>query len=108
MAKKMQFVDSSGTSHQNSYWIPTRITIDRIQQTANIDFHGYSSKQMRDQAKSPIGSKFYLIEGEDFETYFGIAEQDKVGINPIKQAYKIADKILETDGLSFFSSAVNE
>lgn len=107
MAKIMQYTDTSGVTHDSSYWIPVRVTIDRIQNIANVDFYGYSSQANRIAGKSPIGSKFYIVEGDIFEQFFGVATQDGLGINPINKAYEVAEQTLEEDGFSFFNTAVN-
>lgn len=104
----MQFTDSSGVVHEKSYWIPTRITIDKTTKTANVDFHGYSSKDARKRSMSPVGSLFYLVKDEEFEELFSVPELSKEGTNPIKQAYKLAERYLENDGRSFFDQAIDE
>lgn len=98
MAYRMQYSDDSGNDYNDSYWRIVQVNISVADKNANIVFHGYKSKQARNNNKAPIASKQYTCG----EVYTALIDSQK---DVVAKAYELCRTLEEVD---FFASAIED
>ena len=78
--------DNTGVSA--SYWKICQINSNWMKENIYIRINGYLNKEMRDERRSEILFREYLVDGALFNQYFGIDKLDLENSNIVKKAYE--------------------
>lgn len=70
MALQLDFTTNQDVSLLNTYWRITEIHISLTNVYAHCYFSGYKDKAARDAGKQVVGTKEYLINGEEFAKFY--------------------------------------
>ena len=106
MAWQMNFTSPSQINISTSYWVASMINVCKLTQSGDITFLGFASKDAREANATPIGVKTYTVSPADFQAYFCPTVLQPQGMDPFKSAYSYSLSQLDTNGMSFFTSAV--
>ena len=104
MAYELNYTSDTGSTHSESYWIPTDINYRKIEQIVEIVFRGYVDQSARDSEKSPIGARDFICRDTDFTTYFDDIVLAQDGKDLIGQCYAYVDGQTED---TFFDNATD-
>ena len=85
MALQQTIENSTGTTA--SYWRIVLVTTNYESSQANILMYGYKDQTARNQNKTPVDQRSYIVKGDDFDTWYGISELDITSINHVLNSY---------------------
>ena len=100
MALQMSFDDDFGSTHASAYHRISSLTLLPDPKIASMEMEIYVDAAARAAAKTPLLKRHYVIEGNDFDTYFAPAVLDVVDQNPQERAYEFLKTLDEYDGAS--------
>ena len=95
MAWQMSFTCDNGMTAPAAYWIPVQVNLNKVQQTGQITFLGYSSMGARNALMAPIAGKQYTVMSADYAKFFQASDIQPAGVDHLKQAYAYALTQLE-------------
>lgn len=108
MPKQMTFTDSTGNENAESFWILTYYEVLPEYKSMIATITGYRSQSDYEDGSQQIGAKSYRItESTTFDAYFAESVLSAEGVTLALQIYQYASDTEDTDGESFFSSAVD-
>lgn len=95
MAIEIAFNTKFGDLYETAYSRIVNMTLDYVNQTANVQVGIYRSSEDRKEGKFPVEIETYIYRGDDFNKIFAEVSVDKVGdtINPVRSIY---DELVET------------
>lgn len=94
----MSFLEANrGETHEESYWRPEVINLDKKNKRALVQFVGYKDVDNAKQGLAVVGSKKYDLFGSKFDDYFALDEISGENKDVYKQAYKLSMDILDKD-----------
>lgn len=113
MAIEIAFNTKFGDVYNTAYSRIVNISLDYVNQCANVQVGIYRSSEDRKEGKSPVEIETYIYKGEEFENIFAEVSVEKVGntINPIRSIY---DDLVENqptkygDGKKLFDEVVSD
>ena len=113
MAIEIAFNTKFGDAYITAYSRIVNISLDYVNQCANVQVGIYRSSADRTTGKSPVEIETYVYKGEEFEKIFAEVSVEKVGdtINPIRSIY---DDLVEKqpakygDGKKLFDEVVSD
>ena len=85
MALQQTIENSTGTTA--TYWRIVLVTTNYESSQANILMYGYKDQTARNQNKTPVDQRSYIVKGDDFDTWYGISELDITSINHVLNSY---------------------
>lgn len=90
MAIEIAFNTKFGDSYETAYSRIVNMTLDYVNQCANVQVGIYRSSEDRAEGKSPVEIETYTYKGEDFDLIFAEVSVEKVGntINPVRSIYE--------------------
>lgn len=89
MAIEIAFNSKFGDTYETAYSRIVNITLDYVNQCANVQVGIYRSSEDRKEGKSPVEIETYVYKGVEFENIFAEVSVEKVGdtINPVRSIY---------------------
>jgi len=89
MAIEIAFNTKFGDVYNTAYSRIVNISLDYVNQCANVQVGIYRSSEDRSTGKSPVEIETYTYKGEEFEKVFSEVSVEKVSntINPIRSIY---------------------
>jgi len=89
MAIEIAFNTKFGDTYLSAYSRIVNMTLDYVNQTANVQVAIYKSSIDRSAGKSPVEIETYTYKGEEFQKIFAEVSVEKVGttINPVRSIY---------------------
>jgi hypothetical protein len=113
MAIEIAFNSKFGDTYATAYSRIVNITLDYVNQCANVQVGIYRSSEDRTAGKPPVEIETYVYKGEEFEKIFAEVSVEKVGdtINPVRSIY---DDLVEKqptkygDGKKLFDEVVSD
>jgi hypothetical protein len=90
MAIEIAFNTKFGDTYTTAYSRIVNMTLDYVNQCANVQVGIYRSSEDRKEGKSPVEIETYIYKGEEFEKIFAEVSVEKVGdtINPVRSIYE--------------------
>lgn len=113
MAIEIAFNSKFGDTYETAYSRIVNITLDYVNQCANVQVGIYRSSEDRKEGKSPVEIETYVYKGEDFDLIFAEVSVEKVGntINPVRSIYDNLVKSQPTkygEGNKLFDEVVSD
>jgi hypothetical protein len=90
MAIEIAFNTKFGDAYAGAYARIVNISLDYVNQRANVQVGIYKSSLARTEGKLPVEIDSYVYQGEEFEKIFAEVSVEKVGdtINPVRSIYE--------------------
>lgn len=85
MALQQTIENSTGTTA--SYWRIVLVTTNYESSQTNILMYGYKDQTARNQNKTPVDQRSYIVRGDDFDTWYSISELDVRSVNHVLNSY---------------------
>ena len=112
MAIEISFNSKFGDTYTTAYSRIVNITLDYVNECANVQVGIYRSSDDRKEGKSPVEIETYVYKGEEFEKIFAEVSVEKVGdtINPVRSIYNELAKSQEKygEGKKLFDEVVSD
>ena len=112
MAIEISFNSKFGDTYATAYSRIVNITLDYVNECANVQVGIYRSSDDRKEGKSPVEIETYLYKGEEFEKIFAEVSVEKVGdtINPVRSIYNELAKaqVKYGEGKKLFDEVVSD